>query len=108
MTKEELTRELNNKVKMTIRFIDEVLISRDDITKPLLMEFRNVLTDFQNNLDIYILKQLREIDSRPVPEGVETDFTTGISLQLDGKYTSLSELMLEIEDLVFRIDGGEN
>ncbi len=104
MTKTELMEKLDEKVKETNRFIGEVLFPRNDTSKPLLSEFRNVLSTFQKNHEVNGLKKLREIDSRPVPEGRKTDYTAGMSLSLDGDYKSLAELILEIEDLVFEIE----
>ncbi len=104
MVKEELIKKLNEKVETTIRFIKEVLSPRRETTKILLNEFEDVLINFQKERDINILKKLREIDSRPTTEGATTDYTVGISLPLDGKYMSLSELVLEIEDLVFEME----
>jgi hypothetical protein len=104
MNKEQLTKQLNGKVETTLRFIDEVLHPRSDVNLSLLEDFKKVLIDYRKSKDIQILLKLRVIDSRPVPEGAKTDYTTGMSLQLDGEYQSLGELINEIEDLVFKIE----
>lgn len=104
MNKEQLTEQLNDRVETTLRFIDEVLRPRNDMNLSLLEDFKKVLVDYRKSKDIQILLKLRSIDSRPVPEGAKTDYTTGTSLQLDGEYQNLGDLMTEIEDLVFKIE----
>lgn len=102
-----LLEKLNNKIEITIRFIDEILYTRNDVNKSLLENFKKVILDYQKSGEIGKLKKLREIDSRPTIEGSKTDYTTGIPLPLDGEYTSLMELLSEIEDLVFEIEKTE-
>ena len=102
--KKKLLEKLNNKIQIAIRFIDEVLYTRNDVNKPLLEEFKEIIFDYQKSEGINKLKKLREIESKPAIEGASTDYTTGISLPLDGKYISLRDLINEIEDLVFEIE----
>jgi len=102
--KKKLVNQLNDKVKISNRFIGEVLLPRDDVNKILLNEFNNVLIEYQKTRKIEILKKLREIDSRPSLEGADTDFTTGMSLPLDGEYTALGQLIIDIEELVSKIE----
>lgn len=104
MNKEQLTKQLNDRVETTLRFIDEVLRQRNDTNLSLLEDFKKVLVDYRKSKDIQILLKLRSIDSRPVPEGAKTDYTTGMSLQLDGQYQNLGDLINKIEDLVFEIE----
>ena len=104
MNKEQLAKQLNDKVETTFRFIDVVLHPRSDVNLSLLEDFKKVLVNYRKSKDIQVLLELRSIDSRPVPEGAKTDYTTGMSLQLDGEYQSLGDLINEIEDLVFEIE----
>jgi hypothetical protein len=101
--KEKLKNNLDEKASLMLRFIKEVLINRDETNKEKLNELEDILFKYFETQDINILHDLQKIESRPVPEGVETDYTTGISLPIDGKYTSLMELINDIEDLVFKI-----
>lgn len=102
--KSELVSRLDGKVERTIRFINDVLRPRKDTDSKLLDEFRNVLVKYQKQGEVRILKELREIDSRPAPEGAVADYTTGTSLPLDGQYISLMELLMDIEDLAVEIE----
>lgn len=108
MAKEGLKSKLDDKAELAVRFIGEALYLRDDVNKSLLDDHKAVLLSFQKSGDINILRELRAIEARPIHEGAKTDFTTGMSLPIDGEYTSLGQLILEIEDLVFEIEGGEN
>lgn len=98
-----IKEKLNKTIEKAIRLID-VLYGRSESNKELLDEFKAVLLDYQENGDLIISRKLREIDSRPSKEGADTDFTTGTSLQFDGRYVSLQDLILEIEDLVISIE----
>lgn len=101
--KNELTADLKNTVNRMDRFISEVLMPRPDLNKKLLSEFKEVLREYQVSNDLGVLYRLVEIDNRPAVEGADTDYTTGTYLPLDGKYTSLMDLISEIQDLVTKI-----
>lgn len=104
MNKDQFMKQLDDKVETMARFINEVLQPRNDTNINLLEDFKKVLANYQKEENIQVLKKLREIESRPIIEGAETDFTSGMSLSLDGQYHSLGELIIDIEDLVFEIE----
>ena len=105
--RDEKIDKLDGLVSRTRRFISDILIPRNDVNKQDLSEALDVLTDYNHKGDMGILTKIRKIESKPTREGAATDYTFGMSLQLDGEYLSLRDLALEIEDLVFEIQKGE-
>ena len=98
--KKLLYEKLNSKINLMLKFIDENLISRNGVNKKLVVEFRNVLIKYKKSRILDDLYEITKINSRPSQEGEATDFTTGISLSIDGNYTTLMNIIMDIEDLI--------
>ncbi len=94
------TYALRKKVARALKFIRETLKPRNDVNQQLLGEYEIVLEDFLRSGNVDTLQRLREISARPTPEGAPVDYTDGTSLEFEGDHKSLSEFVLEIEDLV--------
>ena len=100
MTKQDLLEKLEVKVGKTLRFINEVLFPRNDVNRDILDKYKVVLNNYLKSKNIDTLHQLKDLHYRPTPEGSQTDYTEGTGLAFDGKHTTLSDLLMEIEDLI--------
>jgi len=100
--KQNWMNKLNDKVTLTLKFIQEKLRSRRDVNQNLLDEYESLLVNFnQLNLDSF-QEKLALIKYRPSPEGAKVDYTEGISLDLKHEHKSLMEYLNEIEDLIIK------
>lgn len=101
--REQLINRLTKKTMLMERFISEVLMSRNDVNKSKLNEFKTVLHEYKAEKEPEILYKLFEIESRPDMEGAPADYTTGMPLPIDEEYTSLMKLINDIQDLITKI-----
>jgi len=102
-SKEDFLLILKDKIALASRLIEH-LLGVQVMNKGLLMEYREVFSDFLKNQDIDSLKKLNEIFFRASPEGSETDFTTITSVNFEGSYISLNELIIDIQKLIACIE----
>lgn len=96
----EYLSTINQLVKKLLAFISQVLYPRNDMNKVLLDQYKDLFTNYINTNNIDGLLRYRDIYHRASPEGAETDFTEGTSLPLNGEYTSLAELLDQLENLI--------
>lgn len=101
--KQEIAKQLKEKILKTVRFIQAKLSPRSDVNQSLLDEYEETLKKFEKIEIEKFLEELRQIKNRPIPEGAETDYTEGISLEFEGEHKMLMEYLDEIEDLANKL-----